>query len=301
MMKKTTYSLAYEACEAFFAESGQMPTIKAIKPIIGVNSPSVISSAIKAWKTALSQAVRKGQGISPGTPKELQDALAGLWELALFEAGNTVKSQLAAVQAQQAALDTKEAALDDETKRIQQIVNLTEQKLQEEINYLKKEITRLSAESSVLAEQNRHYQTVANEFEKKNAVLGEEIRQEQAKSKRLEIQYDKEHDWALKRISEEKESYRLHIHNEMSRLQSEANRSKQTAELLQAKCDLATQETAAAQCNIMALERSLSDEKLKLAELTLNEAKLQKQINAKDERIRVLLSKPDPKARDIAT
>jgi Plasmid replication region DNA-binding N-term len=50
MIKKSTYTRAYEACEAFFAETGQMPTIDAIKPLIGVNSPSTISSAIKAWK-----------------------------------------------------------------------------------------------------------------------------------------------------------------------------------------------------------------------------------------------------------
>ena len=50
MIKNSTYTRAYEACEAFFAETGQMPTIDAIKPIIGVNSPSTISSAIKAWK-----------------------------------------------------------------------------------------------------------------------------------------------------------------------------------------------------------------------------------------------------------
>jgi hypothetical protein len=42
---------------------------------------------------------------------------------------------------------------------------------------------------------------------------------------------------------------------------------------------------------ISELERSLSDEKLKLANLTLNEAKLQKELNAKEERIRSLLKK----------
>ena len=46
---------------------------------------------------------------------------------------------------------------------------------------------------------------------------------------------------------------------------------------------------------ISELERSLSDEKLKMAKLTLNEAKLQKELNAKDERIRTLLKKTNQK------
>jgi hypothetical protein len=45
MIKISTYTRAYEACEAFFAETGQMPTIDAIKPLIGVNSPSTISNS----------------------------------------------------------------------------------------------------------------------------------------------------------------------------------------------------------------------------------------------------------------
>ena len=56
MIKISTYTRAYEACETFFAETGQLPTIDAIKPLIGINSPSTISSAIKAWKAALSTA-----------------------------------------------------------------------------------------------------------------------------------------------------------------------------------------------------------------------------------------------------
>ena len=68
MIKKSTYMRAYGACEAFFAETGQMPTIDAIKPLIGVNSPSTISSAIKAWKAALSQTVKKIRGYCLGFP-----------------------------------------------------------------------------------------------------------------------------------------------------------------------------------------------------------------------------------------
>ena len=79
MIKKNTYTRAYEACEAFFTETGQMPTIDAIKPIIGVNSPSTISSAVKAWKIALAHIIRKDQGVPPGVPACLTDTVNTLW------------------------------------------------------------------------------------------------------------------------------------------------------------------------------------------------------------------------------
>lgn len=300
MAKKTTYTLAYEACEAFFGDTGQIPTIEALKPIIGINSPSIISSAIKDWKNDLSKAIKRDQGLKPSIPQGLQDAVAKLWELALNEANSVTKARADELHAKQTELAAKEAELDAELVRVQQLVNVTEQKFQEEINYLKKEISRLSTESTALTEQNGHYREVAADLEKKNAVLGEEIRQEKAKFSRLETQYDKEHDWALKRIEEEKSNFRQQTHNEMSRLQAETSRSKQALELLQAKCDLLAKEASANQDKNIELERSLSTEKLNLAELTLNEAKLQKELNAKDERIRALSSKAADKAKNPA-
>ena len=295
MIKESTYSRAYAACEAFFAETGQVPTIDAIKPLIGVNSPSTISTAIKDWKSALSQAVRKDQGIDPGVPKGLLDALSGLWEQALAEAKHSLKEKDEALQAKQTALDADVAALATETARVQQWVAITEQKFLEEICYLKKEISRLAAESLASLEQVEHFRTAATAAEKENAVLSEEIRQEKEKFRRIESQYDKEHDWALKRIEEEKDSHRQKTQNEMNRLQSETTRSKQTAELLQAKVDLLVKQADVNRNRIIELERSLADEKLKLAGLTLNEARLQNKLNTKEERIRSLVNKANKK------
>lgn len=282
---------AYEACERFFVETGQMPTIDAIKPIIGVNSPSTISSAIKDWKNALSQTVRKDQGVNSGVPTVLQDMVNILWEQALTEAKTSLKERTEALQGKQAALAEKEKTLNDETVRVQQLVSLTEQKFQEEIGYLKSEIARLAADSKALKEEADKLRTTAMGVEKKNAVLEEEIRQEKDKYNRLESQYDKEHGWALKRIEEEKESYRKQIQNEMTRLQSETARSKQSEEILQAKVEMMVKQSIEDKNRIMSLERELSDEKLKLAKLTLNEAKLQGELNDKNDRIRSLVNK----------
>ena len=142
MIKKSTYTRAYEACEAFFAETGQMPTIDAIKPLIGVNSPSTISSAIKAWKNDLSQTVKKDQGVLPGVPASLTDTVNALWQHALTEARQVFNEKHEELQARQAVLTTKETILNEETARIQQLLQLTEQKFQDEIAYLKKESER---------------------------------------------------------------------------------------------------------------------------------------------------------------
>ena len=295
MLKKSTYTRAYEACEAFFTETGQMPTIDAIKPIIGVNSPSTISSAIKAWKNALSQTIRKDQGVLPGIPACLTDTVNSLWQQALTEARKIFNERYDELQAQQMTLAAKEAALNEESARIHQLLHLSEQKFQDEIAYLKKESERLTADSRRLTEQAERYRSLATEVEKENAVLQETIKQEQDKVQRLEIQYDKEHDWALMRIEEEKDNHRQKTQQEMLRLQAETTRSKQDLDLLQAKFDMMVKQNIANKDRISELERSLSDEKLKMAKLTLNEAKLQKELNSKNERIRLLLIKQNKK------
>jgi len=295
MIKTSTYTRAYEACEAFFAETGQMPTIDAIKPLIGVNSPSTISSAIKAWKNALSQTIKKDQGVLPGVPVSLTDTVNALWQHALTEARQVFNERYDELQAQQVALVAQEAILNEESARIQQLLQLTEQKFQEEIAYLKKESERLTEDSRLLTEHAERYRSLATEAEKDNAVLTETIKQEQDKVQRLELRYDKEHDWALMRIEEEKDSHRQQTQQEMLRLQTETTRSKQAVDLMQAKFDMLSRQQEVNRDRISELERSLSDEKLKMAKLTLNEAKLQKELNAKNERIRILLNKTNKK------
>jgi chromosome segregation ATPase len=297
MIKTSTYTRAYEACEAFFAETGQMPTIDAIKPLIGVNSPSTISSAIKAWKNALSQTIKKDQGVLPGVPVSLTDTVNALWQHALTEARQVFNERYDELQAQQAALVAQEAILNEESARIQQLLQLTEQKFQEEIAYLKKESERLTEDSRLLTEQAERYRSLATEAEKENAVLKETIKQEQDKVQRLELRYDKEHDWALMRIEEEKDSHRQQTHQEMLRLQAETTRSKQAVDLMQAKFDMLSRQQDVNRDRITELERNLSDEKLKLSEQILQAAYLQKELNDKDERIRLLGTKQNKRTK----
>jgi len=297
MIKKSTYTRAREACDAFFVETGQVPTIDAIKPLIGVNSPSTISSAIKDWKLALATTIKTDQGALPGVPAVLTEAIQGCWQLALAEARQVFNAKVDELKAQQTALEAQEATLKVESERIQHLLQLAEQAYQDEIKHLRQENDRLSAEAQRLSEQSEHHRSLAIEVEKTNAVLTETIRQEQDKVQRLAVQYDKEHDWALKRIEEEKDNHRLQTQQEMLRYQAETKRSKQDLELLQAKLDVAITINEQNRDRITELEHHLSEEKLKLAEVTLQTAHLQKELNDKDERIRLLGAKQNKRTK----
>jgi hypothetical protein len=288
-MKKNTYALAYEACETYFSESGHLPTIEAIKPIINVNSPTTISNAIKDWKQSLSKSVNKAH--NPDIPKPLTDAINAIWEQALIEARTALNEQTKVLQHKQSDLEQKEKTLSIETSRIEQWVKLTEQKYKEEIGFLKKDNNRLFAETVNLNEQTEHYRLIASEYEKTNAVLTEQIRQGDDKYSRLEKQYDKEHDWSLKRIEEEKNIYKHQLNNEMERLKSETRSSKQTTDILQNKVDLMEKEVKDNRDRISELERNLAEEKLKQAELILIQVKLQKELNNKNEQLQLRIKK----------
>lgn len=289
-MKKNTYSLAYEACEAYFSETGEIPTIEAIKPIININSPTTISNAIKNWKIALSQG-SKSQHKNHEIPLHLMSTITEIWEEALTEANKTLSGQLGNLQEKQAELDARESRLNDESSRIQQLVNLTEQKYQEEVSHLKKEINRITDEYICLKEKNERYQLALSENEKNNAVLAEQIRQEYDKYNRLENQYNKEHEWSIKRIEEEKDNIKQQQQAEIDRLKSESGHCKQANKLLQAKLDLMAKQINKNIERIIDLESRLANEKLRQAELVLNEAKLQKELNIKEEKIHLLLDK----------
>jgi hypothetical protein len=295
MIKKNTYTLAYEACELYFSETGLMPTIEAIKSNICINSPTTISTAIKDWKQALSQSLKSNQ-TNPALPKSLMDAMLNIWELSLSEVRNALHDKAIELQEKQSELESRENALNDETKHVQQILILTEQNYQEKINQLKSEIDRLIGESISIAAQTEHLRFSAIEFEKSNAVLTEQIRQEQDKYCRLEVLYEKEHEWAIKRIEEEKNSYKEQVQYEMQRMQSEIARNKQANELLQAKFNLTASQADEYRNKITELERNITEEKLKVAGLALNEAKIQNILSAKEVQIKTLLNKSRKKA-----
>jgi chromosome segregation ATPase len=281
-----TYTLAFGACGAYFTATGKMPTVESIKAEIGIKSPTTISTAIKDWKAALARSLEENQAAIAGIPPGLKDAFVAVWQQAQAESAAAYQERLAGLADREAALAAKERELASEQARTGQLVALTEQRYQEETKALHNETVRLSEEAATLKEAAGQLQQRATDAELAVAVLSEQVRQEQDKVRRLEAQYDGQHTWMLRRIEEEKERHRQHTQHEMARLTSEATRSKQDTELLKAKLDQALAQATAERDRGVGLERELSDLKLKLAGMTLNEAKLQNEINKKDETIR---------------
>ncbi|MDT4292391.1 DNA-binding protein [Methylomonas sp. MO1] len=288
MIKQSTYQRAREACDTFFTETGQVPTIEAIKPIIGINSPSTISSAIKDWKQALAETIKTDQGALPGVPVALTEAINACWQQALDAARLVFNEKAKNLEAQQAALAAQETALQAEAARLKPVLQITQERYQEEIQQLKTEIDRLVSESLHLSEQSASDRSLITELEKANAVLSETIRQEQDKVQRLEIQYNNEHDWALNRIEEEKDRLRLQTQQELNRCQVESQRNQQALVILQAKFDQQVSINEKQRERISELERHHANDQLKMAEVTLQTAQLQNELNNKSERIRTL-------------
>jgi len=288
---KDTYTLAYEACGAYFTGTGKMPTVEAIKAQIGIKSPTTISTAIKDWKATLAKSMDESKATIPGIPPALTAAFVAVWQQAQAASAALYRERLAQLEARETQLDAQAKELEADQARTGHLVELTERRCQEEILFLKKELARLAEESAKLREESTLHRNLAADAEKQCAVYAEQIRQETEKVKRLETQYDREHDWSLKRIEEEKENHRKNTEQEMKRLQGETNRNKLALEVSQAKVAQMAHQAMADQERIIGLERSISDEKVKQASLLLNEANYQNEINVLQERMRLLITR----------
>jgi hypothetical protein len=288
---KDTYTLAFEACGAYFTGTGKMPTVEAIKAEIGIKSPTTISTAIKDWKAGLAKSMDESKAAIPGIPPALTEAFVAVWQQAQAASTDGYQERLAQLAARETQLDAQARELEADQARTGHLVELTERRCQEEILFLKKELARLAEESAQLREESALHRNLATAAEKQCAVYGEQIRQETEKLKRLETQYDREHDWSLKRIEEEKENHRKNTEQEMKRHQIESDRNKHALEMAQAKLGQMANQVTVDQERIVGLERSLSDEKVKQANLLLNEANHLNKINALQDRIRLLMAK----------
>ncbi len=288
---KDTYTLAYEACGTYFTGTGKMPTVEAIKAQIGIKSPTTISTAIKDWKAALAKSMDTSSSAISGIPPALNSAFVAIWQQAQAASTDGYKERLGQLAARETQLDAQAKELEADKVRTDHLVELTERRCQEEILFLKKELVRLAGEAGKLKDEGVHNLQLAIEAEKQCAVYAEQIRQETEKVKRLEVLYEREHDWSLKRIEEEKDIYRKSTEHEMRRFQAESDRNKHALEMAHAKLAQMTNKAIADQERIISLERSLSDEKVKQANLLLNEVNHLNKINALQERTRHSLAK----------
>lgn len=257
-MKKNTYTLAYEACEKLFSESGQIPTIENIKQLIGISSLNTISIAIKDWKKNLSKTRQFNTNEPAGAPSFLQEAISDIWQQALEQATENLQAQWEECRIQQQLLADKESDLIEERIRTQHLTLLTEQQHQEEITNLRNELVQMTVNSAQDRVRIDNLNSLISELKSNNSALLMQLNQVRDNYVRLENQYNKEHDWALKRIDEEKSLCHENAQHEIRRLQSKCHSYKKSAALLQAKVDAMTLQTKDYQAIISALEKRLS-------------------------------------------
>jgi hypothetical protein len=258
-MKKNTYTLAYEACEKLFSESGQIPTIEVIKQLIGISSLNTISIAIKDWKKNLSKTRQVNINDPDGTPSFLHEIISDIWQQALLQATDNLQAQWEECRIRQQLLADKESDLIEERIRALHSTMLTEQKLQEEITNLKNELAQITLKSAQDHERIDNLISLTSELKSNNSAHLMQLNEARENFVRLEKQYNKEHDWALKRIDEEKSLCQQNAQHEIQRLLSECHGYKKSAALLQAKVDAMAAQTKDYQAIIGALEKRLSD------------------------------------------
>lgn len=255
---KDTYTLTFEACGRYFADTGKIPTVEAMKAVIGRKSPSVISAAIKAWKTELAQTINDRQAGLTGIPPELNDAFIAIWQMAMEAATNVYREQTEALEGRESDLATLQHEFDTERERIEQLAETTTQHYREEIDYLKKSIDRLTHDNSALKAETCELREKTVQADRQSVIYCEQLRQEQDKYQRLDRQFNQQNAWSLQRIQEEKELFRQQTQQEMKRLTNEATRNKQDLALLQAKIDLLVQQVLTGQDRIIELEQALA-------------------------------------------
>lgn len=278
MKKNNTYRTAYEACDTYFSTTGQIPTIEAIKAIINTNSPNTISSAIKDWKKHLSTASKFPPYDKSEFPAALIDAMSLIWKQALSEAKSKFDSYLFELESKETELEAKEKKLDEERGKTQDLLEFLKQKHETEITILNAEITRLSAVSTKYSEQLGHNQAFLSELKTENALLSAHLSKERENFTRLEKQYNKEHDWAIKRIEEEKNNYKQQIQDELVRIKSESVKNIKLRDMFQDKYDSASKQLNEYMERIIELERKHSGEKSVKTTLEPKTVKLKKKI-----------------------
>ncbi|OAI16230.1 hypothetical protein A1507_11765 [Methylomonas koyamae] len=243
-----TYTLAYECCAIVLSEDGRFPTIEAIRDRIGVNSPTVISRAIKDWTLHFANK-HKETFERPDMPAVMLDTAASLWQLALKEASkqfdeqrqqfeeNARNDQALISQLQQQLVD-QQAQWD--TERSQQSQH------NEELRHANAELATALAEArQSLSHTNAEWASTREALSRAEGSLSAANAALQAQESAWSNRFNQQHDWHLARIEEEKNAAR----QEHARTIAALGR-----DLDELRLDLAT-----AQARITQLMQQLSD------------------------------------------
>lgn len=212
MAKSTnTYELAYECCDTVFFEDGRFPTIDSIRERIHVNSPAIIKRAMNDWTLHFAERHREKLQ-NPNMPSLLIDASESIWKLALTEANQAFSER-------SRELDLREAEWKSEIAAIQQLLKESEvnwnaeklslnTELESQSARLTETIAKLEQKSTSLDETERALSETKQALSRADGALTEARSAHESQAKEWAAKFDRDHDWHLKRIEEEKEALR---------------------------------------------------------------------------------------------
>jgi colicin import membrane protein len=230
-----TFDLAKAACEAHFRETGLTPTTEAIVERIGVQNRPLIRRAIEDWLLDLPARLYHREGV-PDLPPAVAESCRALWESAVQAAGTAFVAERVEFQATLAA---REAAL-AEAQAVQATLKAEREWAEAVRAETDAAVAALRAER---AEERRRRETAEAALSRSQADLARlqaerdaEQRQAAERLAFLEARLEKEHTWALQRITEERDTAEKTTRREIGR---------RDQELGQLKLDLARVEAGA--------------------------------------------------------
>jgi chromosome segregation ATPase len=100
----TTIAKAQEAAEAWFRETGEMPTTDAIYERLGIHNKPAIRQGIRLWLADLPGRLYAREAL-PDLPGEVGGVMRDLWAQAVTAAGGAFAAERAAFEARIAALE----------------------------------------------------------------------------------------------------------------------------------------------------------------------------------------------------
>lgn len=244
-----TYERAYQACTTL-AAAGINPTVKTVADTIGTNSPAIISPAIKDWKRSVAAESLRRLEI-PDVPACVADAAAGLWRLAMEQAGLALAKQREALEAERAELAQRE----------QPTVVRTD--AERELAALHKTLQQTEMELELTRQQREEMAQALAQTRETNAALAaalEEARQAMTRQ-RLEWadQFEHDHTWHLARIAEERARAKQDAEAEQARLRDALAVSRQHAATLDAHLSRAAAANAELRAELKTLRTALDD------------------------------------------
>ncbi|WP_427551950.1 DNA-binding protein (plasmid) [Methylomonas sp. MS20] len=270
-----TYAQAYECCDIVLMEDGRFPTIEAIRDRIGVNSPTVISRAIKDWTVHFVDKHRQAFE-RPDMPAVLVDAATSLWQLALKEADKTFDEQRQAFE-QNAASDRALVAELQQQLAAQQAQWAAERA---QLNQHNAELRQANTElSTSLADARLSISQTTAELATTREALSRAEGSLTAANAALQAQeaswsdrFEQQHGWHLNRIEQEKDAARQEHARTIATLERAAEESRLERATAQARITQLMQQLGERHAHQLKWEADLAQLREQLA---LREAELQ--------------------------